>query len=151
MISTYPEAFYKSFASIMPQFGFNRVKLMYTEEYGRTVHSSDIAVTVSVDGDLQGNVIYMMSESCAVRIASAMLGAPAETFERSQLAITKLAYLLADNACLALTGLEVTADISASTLMYGNFAVNLYHDHVVHFQAELDGTPFSIYVSLCDK
>lgn len=152
MNSTYQGAFYQSFANIMPQFGFGHLRLMYTEKSGRNIKPSDITVTVSVDGDLQGNVMYTMNESCAVKIASAMIGTPIESFDESaQRAISKLAYLLAENACLVLTGLEVTADISIPTLMHGTFSVDFYRDPVIHYQTNLDGAPFSIYVSLREK
>lgn len=152
MKGSYPDAFFHGFANILTQFGIGDFQLVRSGEGKKAVDPTELAVTVGFDGDLQGCLLLTMHRSCAVRIASAMRRTAMDSFDETvRRMIVDFASLLAENACAALKGIEVTAFPSAATLMYGNFSAGLSSDRIIRYAISLEGMPLTMYVSMREK
>lgn len=150
MSNKYEEAFSNTFLNIMPQFGIEDIALESQTECGSKINAPGVVCIVGVTGELHGNVIFAMTEACAKRIASAMMGGmPIEAFdEMAQSAVSELGNMLAAGACTYLEVMGIKADISTPTLMHGDFAVQASFNQVTCLQMRISDTFFYIYVSL---
>lgn len=153
MKKEYIEPFSNAFINIMPQLGVADVKLLSQEECGKQINAPGVVCIIGIIGDLHGNVIFAMHEDCAKSIASNMMGGMdvAEFDEIAQSAVSELGNMLAANACMDLSGMGITVDISTPTLMHGVFNVTASFEHVVRISMMADDKPFLIYVSLDQK
>ena len=146
------DSFSDAFLNVMPQLGFTEVSLQSQEECGKRITEPGVVVIIGIIGDLHGNIILAMDETTAKKVASTMMFMEVEAFdEMAQSAVSELGNMLAANACINLSGKEITADISTPTLMYGSFNATASFDNVMRIQLLADGFPFSIYVSLQQK
>ncbi len=83
--------------------------------------SHDIAVLISIIGDLEGQVVYTMSEEVAKRLASAMMmGFPVEELnDLARSAISEFANMVTGNAVMLLGSQGLKINISPPTLVKG--------------------------------
>lgn len=150
MSNKYEEAFSNTFLNVMPQFGIENIALESQTECGNKINAPGVVCIVGVTGELHGNVIFAMTEDCAKKIASSMMGGmPIEAFdEMAQSAISELGNMLAAGACTYLEVMGIKADISTPTLMHGDFAVQASFEQVTRLEMQIDDMHFYIYVSL---
>lgn len=150
MNKEYTNAFSDAYLNIMPQLGVAEVKLEERKECGKKMDASGVVCIVGVIGDLAGNVIFSMTEDTAKRIASYMMGGMevVEFDEISQSAISELSNMLAANACIGLSEMDLTVDISTPTLINGVFTVCSSFENVISLQMKVDELDFFIYISL---
>ena len=149
----YMNAFSNAFLNVMPQLGIEDIKQAGERECGKKIDSSEVVCIIGVIGDLAGNVIFAMTEDTAKQTASFMMGGmEVEEFdELTQSAISELSNMLAANACIGLSEMGMTVDISTPTLMYGSFAVSGSYDDVICLEMAIGELPFNIFVSLEKK
>lgn len=150
MNKEYLSAFSNAVLNIMPQLGVGDVEQKEIREYGKNIETSGVVCIVGMIGDLTGNVIFSMSEDCAKRIASAMMGGmDVEEFdEMTQSAISELCNMLAANSSIGLSELGLSADISTPTMMQGVFTMSGAFDTCTCIEMKAGGNRFDVYVSL---
>lgn len=153
MNDKFAEPFIESALSVFPQLGVSGVRIGSIKELGKKIDAPGVIVILGVIGDLRGNVIYGMSEECAMKIASTMMmGMEVKKFdEMAQSAVSELSNMLTATAATELTKKGITTDISTPTLMYGAFTASASFEHVTCIETFLDDEPFYIYVSLENK
>jgi chemotaxis protein CheX len=79
-----------------------------------------VVVAIGVTGGLRGHVVFGMSTETALGVTSAMVGAPADSFdELAKSAIGELANMICGNGLLQLTDQVGTCDITPPALMSG--------------------------------
>jgi chemotaxis protein CheX len=150
MAENYAAPFINSFISILPQLGFENIHKGVTEEAGKIIDNQGVIVILGIVGDLRGNVLYGMSESCAKKIASTMMmGMEVTDFDAmAQSAVSELTNMITATASTELTGLGIKTDISTPTLMYGDFNASASYDNVLRVEMLIGDDPFNIYISL---
>ncbi|AFS79424.1 chemotaxis protein, CheC-like protein [Gottschalkia acidurici 9a] len=119
--------FLESFNTIMPQLGFQTEKgeILLKDK----INGAGIAITVGITGDIKGNVIYIMEEEGAKKVASQMMmGMPVDELnDMAQSAISELSNMLTANASMNYSNQGLTTDISTPVLVMGkdiNIKVN---------------------------
>lgn len=82
--------------------------------------SDDITVLISVVGQVQGVVLYGLSEKTGMAIVSRILGQPFKEFDRlAQSGIAELGNVITGNASSRLAEADCVANISPPTLVMG--------------------------------
>ncbi len=83
--------------------------------------SYDVAVLLSVVGDIEGQVIYSMKEEVAKKLASAMMmGFPVEELnDLAKSAVSEFANMVTGNAVMSLGAKGLKLDISPPTIVKG--------------------------------
>lgn len=116
--------FIDAIVNIMPQLGFadvKRGKLSLKEHF---VASKGVSVLIGLSSQIQGNVIYNMSEDTVKKIASTMMmGMPVTDIDPlAQSAISELANMLTGNAATYFAKQGISVDISPPNLVLGEDA-----------------------------
>ena len=139
-----------SFSDIMLQLGFINIKTGEIEARDRMIKSKGVMVILGIIGDIQGNLIYSMTEEDAKKIASVMMmGMNIEKFDTmAQSAISELINMLSANAVTNLADRGIISDISTPTLIYGDFTANANKDQVIHVNMEIDKSIIEVDISL---
>ncbi len=147
------DAFSGAVMNVLPQLGIEDVQVVGEKEFGKNIDTSGVVCIVGIIGDLTGNAIFSMTEDGAKGIASMMMGGMevTEFDELTQSAISELSNMLAANACIGLSELGKTVDISTPTMMQGIFTLCGSYDKVVCVEMTIQGLPFSVNLSLEEK
>lgn len=150
MAEKFAAPFINSFISILPQLGFEDIHKGVTEKIGKNIDNPGIIVILGIVGDIRGNVLYGMSESCAKKIASTMMmGMEVTEFDAmAQSAVSELTNMITATASTELTGQGIKTDISTPTLMYGDFNASASYENVLRVEMLVGDDPFNIYISL---
>ncbi len=146
----YVNAFSNAVLNIISQFDVGNITQGELKECGKNIDASGVVCMVGIIGDLTGNVIFSMSEDGAKGIASCMMGGMEvnEFDEITQSAISELSNMLAANACIGLSEMNLNVDISTPTLMQGVFKLSGSYDNVTCIEMKVETYPFNVYVSL---
>lgn len=139
-----------SFNNIMQQIGFMNIKTGEITIRDRTITSKGVMIIIGIIGDMQGNIIYSMTEEDAKKIASVMMmGMKVEQFDAmAQSAISELINMLSANAATSLSDRGIVSDISTPTLIYGEFTANANKEKIINVNMELDGSIIEVDISL---
>lgn len=153
MNKEYMTVFSNAFLNIMPQIGVENIKQIDLKLLEKQIDASGVIGIIGIIGELSGNVFFSMEEECAKKIASYMMcGMEVLEFDAiAQSAISELSNMLAANACIGLSEMGKSVDISTPTLMNGVFTVSTSYTKVVSLEMLVDEMPFNIYVSLEEK
>jgi chemotaxis protein CheX len=83
--------------------------------------SHQVNVVCGMTGQVQGQVIYGLSESAALQTASTMLGQPVKIFDQlAASAIAELGNMISGNALLHLSEAGYICDITPPTIVHGS-------------------------------
>ncbi|WP_304508496.1 chemotaxis protein CheX [Anaerotignum sp.] len=146
-------AFSNAVLNVMPMLGISNVEFVSEKKYNNQIDSTGVIGIIGIIGELTGNVFFSMSEDCAKKIASYMMGGMevAEFDELAQSAISELSNMLAANASILLSETGKTIDISTPTLINGAFTVSSSFSEVVCLEMLAENMPFHIYLSIKEK
>lgn len=146
-------AFSDAVLNVMPMLGISNVAFISEKKYKNQIESTGVIGIIGIIGELTGNVFFSMSEECAKKIASYMMGGMevAEFDELAQSAISELSNMLAANAGTLLSETGKTIDISTPTLINGAFTVSPSFAEVICIEMIAEDMPFLIYLSLKEK
>lgn len=146
----YVNPFIESFASVMPQLGFDSVTKGNLSAKERELVSSGVIVVVGIVGSIKGNVVYVINMDSAKQIASKMMmGMPVnELDDMAKSALSELTNMLTANAATFFSQLDIPIDISTPTLLHGeNVSVEMSSNKVLCIQLLADGIPVDINIS----
>lgn len=146
----YVNPFIESFSSVMPQLGFENIKIGEMTVKAKEVNESGVIAVVGIVGDIRGNAVYTMSIDAAKTFASTMMmGMPVEELDdMAKSALSELSNMLTATAATAFSNAGVTVDISTPTLLQGeNVSVKLSADPIQCVQLFADGTMLELNVS----
>jgi chemotaxis protein CheX len=118
----YADPFIESFATIMPQLGYNDIQKGDVSVKGQEMVHSGVSIIVGIVGAIKGNVAYSLKLEDAKKIASTMMmGMPVDELdEMSKSALSELANMLTANAATSFYDMGIQIDISTPTLLQGN-------------------------------
>ena len=139
-----------SFSDIMLQLGFINIKTGEVSVRDKMIKSKGVMIIIGIIGDMQGNLIYSMSEENAKKIASVMMmGLKIDEFDKmAQSAISEFINMLSANAITDISARGIVSDISTPTLIYGDFTANANKEKIISVNMELDGSVIKIDISL---
>lgn len=142
----------EAFNNVMPQLGLNNIERKGLSVRDRVIKSEGVGIVISIIGDVKGNIIYLLSEENAKKIASQMMmGMPVETFdEMSKSAVSELINMLTANAATNFANNGIGIDISPPMLMHGDVVVSTNVDKVLSLQMQIDDMPLEINIALED-
>lgn len=117
----YVNPFIESFTSVVPELGFENVRVGTLSAKQNEVEGTGIVVVVGVVGELRGNVVYTMNTRAAKKIASTMMmGAPVDELDdMAKSALSELANMLTANAATCFSNMGIHVDISTPTMLEG--------------------------------
>lgn len=143
-------AFNNAVLNVIPMFGIADVKFLSEKTYGKQIETNGVVGIIGIIGELTGNVYFSMSEDCAKKIASYMMGGMevSEFDELAQSAISELSNMLAANASIILSETGKMIDISTPTLMSGEFTISFSFLDVVCLEMLIEDLPFKVYLSI---
>ncbi len=146
-------AFSSAVLNVLPMFGIEDLKIIGEKSFGKQIESNGVIGIIGIIGGLTGNAYFAMSEDCAKKIASYMMGGmEVSAFdELAQSAISELSNMLAANASIVLSEVGKSMDISTPTLMNGDFTVSFSFSNVVCIDMLVEEMPFQIYLSIKEK
>lgn len=142
--------FIESFASIVPQLGFNGVRKGNLSVKGRELTSTGVIIVVGIVGAIRGNIVYTIDIEDAKKIASTMMmGMPVDEFdEMAKSALSELTNMLTANAATCFSNIGITIDISTPTLLHGeNVSVKMSAEQVLCIQLFADEIPIEINIA----
>lgn len=142
--------FVESFASVMPQLGFSKVKKGNLSVKGRELIGSGVIIIVGIVGAIRGNVVYSIDIESAKKIASTMMmGMQVNEFdEMTKSAISELTNMLTANAATYFSTIGIPIDISTPTLLHGeNISVKMSSSQVLCIQLLADEIPIEINIA----
>ena len=107
-----------AFMDVMPQMGFPMPKRQRIYLQERNVISNGVTIKVGLTKQLEGNVVYNMTEDTAKYIASTMMfGVPVTKFgDLVQSAIREIANMLTARAATNFTKMDFEVDITTPEL-----------------------------------
>ncbi len=146
----YINPFIESFSSVMPQLGFENIKIGELNVKSKEVTESGVIAVVGIVGDVRGNAVYTMSVDAAKTFASTMMmGMPVEELDdMAKSALSELSNMLTATAATAFSNVGITVDISTPTLLQGeNISVKLSADPILCIRLFADDTPLDLNVS----
>lgn len=137
----YVNPFIQSFNSVMPQLGFNNVRIGKMGAKKKDLVDTGVVIILGIVGDVKGNVVYTLSVDSAKRIASTMMmGMPIEQFDdMAKSALQELTNMLTANAATFFSNIGITIDISTPTLLQGeNISIKMNSEPVLCVQLLAD-------------
>lgn len=143
--------FVESFRLVMPQLGFSNIRLGKLNAKSDEVVGSGVIIVLGLVGEIRGNVVYMLKEEHAMKIASTMMmGMPIETFdEMAGSAICELTNMLTANAATCFYNQGIKIDISTPTMLQGeNMSVKMSSDQILCVELLADDIPVEINISI---
>ena len=150
MVVNYINPIIDSFKNVMPQLGLNDIKENDVKLRERLINSPGVVIIIGLMGDIKGNIIYVINEIDAKKIASVMMmGMPVEEFnELAQSAISELINMLTANVATNFSQQNVSVNISTPTLIYGKFTANASSDKVICIPMNINETTIEVNISL---
>lgn len=142
--------FIESFATVMPQLGFAKIKKGNLSLKGIELVASGVVILVGIVGDIKGNVVYSIDVESAKKVASTMMmGMPVDEFdEMSKSAISELSNMLTANAATIFSNTGTRIDISTPTLLHGkDIAIKMNSNKVLCVQLFADEIPIEINIA----
>lgn len=141
--------FIESFIYVMPELGFEDVKMggMSTKE--KNITASGVLIILGVVGAVRGNVVYTIDKEAAKRIATTMMGAPVDEFDdMASSAISELTNMLTANAATAFSKNGIIIDISTPSMLQGeDISINMSSDAVLCLHLLADDIPIEINIA----
>ncbi|GGN93421.1 chemotaxis protein CheX [Saccharibacillus kuerlensis] len=142
--------FIDSFMNVMPQLGFTDVRKGGLGVKGQELNCSGVIILVGIVGTLKGNVVYLIDEENAKKIASTMMmGMPVEQLDdMARSALSELSNMLTATAATGFANLGVNIDISTPTLLSGeNVSVKMSSKQVLSLQLLANDVPVEVLIS----
>lgn len=131
-----------AFMEVMPQMGFPMPKRQRIYLQERNVISNGVTIKVGLTKQLEGNVIYNMTEDTAKYIASIMLlGVPVTSFaDMAKSAIREIANVLTARAATNLEKMGFEVDITTPELtIEEDFTIKISDSQFLTVEMDLDG------------
>lgn len=142
--------FVESFTTVMPQLGFNSVRMGNLIAKNKEVMGSGVIVILGIVGAIRGNVVYTIDLEAAKQIASTMMmGMPVEEFDdMARSALSELTNMLTANAATAFSNIGIVIDISTPTMLQGDdMSIKMSSDQILCVQLLADDIPVEINIS----
>ncbi|MBP8639503.1 MAG: chemotaxis protein CheX [Oscillospiraceae bacterium] len=146
----YINPFIESFSTVMPEIGFNSVRIGSLNAKTAEITSSGVIVIVGVVGAVRGNVVYTFELEAAKQIAEVMMmGEPVEELdETAKSAISELTNMLTAHAATAFSNIDILIDISTPTMLEGNnVEIKMSSNNVICVELFADDIPIEINIS----
>lgn len=146
----YANPFIDSFATIMPQLGYNNIKSDDISEKNQELINSGVNIIVGIVGEIKGNVVYSIDLVNAKNIASTMMmGMPVDELdEMSKSALSELANMLTAGAATAFYDMGIKVDISTPTLLEGNnISIKMSSNQVLSVRLLADDTVIEVNIA----
>lgn len=146
----YINPFIDAVYNIFPQFGMTDIRRNNISLKGKDIKSTGVVVMLGLIGDIRGNVIYSISDTDAMRIASVMMmGANVESFdELAQSAVSELTNMLTATAASVFFNEGINVNISTPTLVYGDFVATMSTEKTICVDMNIDGMAFEINIAM---
>ena len=115
------EPIVKAFQEITPQLGLGESDESTPLQKNRAVESLGVTVLIGINGAVQGNVVYNLSEANAIKIASIMMGGMSLSMfdEMAQSAVSEMVNMITANAAMRFESSGIHVDISPPSLIDG--------------------------------
>ncbi len=146
----YANPFIDSFATIMPQLGYNHIQSDDISEKNQELINSGVNIIVGIVGKIKGNVVYSIDLVNAKNIASTMMmGMPVDELdEMSKSALSELANMLTAGAATAFYDMGIKVDISTPTLLEGNnISIKMSSNQVLSVRLLADDTAIEVNIA----
>ena len=146
----YVTPFIVGFNTVMPQMGFTTVRKGVLQARKKTFMGSGIITIVGMAGHLKGNVVYVMDNESAKKIASVMMkGAPIEELDSMAIsALGELANMLTAHAATAFSAMKILIAISSPACFEGaDIEITMGSDKVLCIQVLVDDIPIDVNIA----
>jgi chemotaxis protein CheX len=150
MDAKYVNPFIEAFKFVMPQLGFNEVKIGKLSARAREITCNGVVIVLGFIVSIKGNVVYRLDINNAKMISSAMMmGMEVEDFDEiAKSALSELTNMLTANAATFFTELGVTIEISTPTMLEGvNMTINMKSNQILCVELLADDIPVEVYIS----
>ena len=131
-----------AFMDVMPQMGFPMPKRQRIYLQDRNVISNGVTLTVGFTKEMQGKVVYNMTEDTARYIASTMmLGVPVTKFNyMAQSALREMSNMLTARAATGFSQLGIEVDITTPELIIEeDTTIKISDAHYLTVEMDLGG------------
>ena len=131
-----------AFMDVMPQMGFPMPKRQRIYLQDRNVISNGVTLTVGFTKEMQGKVVYNMTEDTARYIASTMmLGVPVTKFnDMAQSALREMSNMLTARAATGFSQLGIEVDITTPELIIEeDTTIKISDAHYLTVEMEIGG------------
>ncbi|HMM21537.1 MAG TPA: chemotaxis protein CheX [Selenomonadales bacterium] len=146
----YVNPFIAAASSVVPQLGFKNIARgkVYTKD--QILESLGVTVQVGMASNVNGNVVFNMTEDAAKRLSSAMMmGMPVERFDEvAQSAICELANMITSTAATALNQNGIQLRVAPPRLVQGVPAVQICNSSFIGIEMIIDELPIEIGIGL---
>ena len=143
--------FIEAVMGVLPQLGFENIIRTGLSVKGSKISMSGVSLTIGIVGEKKGNVVYIMDNDGAKKIASTMMmGMPVDEFDdMAKSAVSELSNMLSANASINFSNMGISTDISIPALMHGeNIEISMSTNQVICVDFDVDGIHFQVNVSL---
>jgi chemotaxis protein CheX len=150
MDAKYINPFIESFKTVMPQLGFNEVKIGKLSALANEINCQGVVIVLGFIGSIKGNVVYRLDIDSAKHISSAMMmGMEVEDFDEiAKSALSELTNMLTATAATFFAEIGVSIEISTPTMLEGlNMTVNMKTNQILCIELLADNVPVEVYVS----
>ena len=136
--------------TIMPQIGVSKIDKKGLSVKPREIKANGISIVISLVGDVSGNIIYIMKDEDAKKIASKMMmGMEVNNLDNmSKSALSEMVNMVTGNVATNFSNINVNVDISPPTLFHGDTTIDVNNDQVISLIMQLDDCIMDINVSL---
>ena len=143
--------FIEAVMGVLPQLGFENIVRTGLSVKGSKISMSGVSLTIGIVGEKKGNVVYIMDNEGAKKIASTMMmGMPVDEFDdMAKSAVSELSNMLSANTSINFSNMGISTDISIPALMHGeNIEISTSTSQVICVDFDVDGIHLQVNVSL---
>jgi len=143
--------FIASFNHVMKSLGFHEVRIGTMDVKGREIFGNGVILMVGLVGQLQGNIVYVIADENAKKIASTMMmGMPVnELDELARSSLSELSNMLSAHAATGIANHGYTVDISPPIMMNGtNVSIMMSSNKVLCVEVIVDNMPILLHIAI---
>lgn len=143
--------FIAAVTGVLPQLGFQSVSRKGLSLGNKKIKTSGVVLNLGIIGDKTGNVVYVISEETAKKIASTMMmGMPVnELDDMAKSAVSEMSNMITANSTINFSNDGVNVDISVPTTIYGDdIEIEMSKSQVITVVFDVDGLEFTAHISI---
>ena len=149
----YVTPFIVAFNNVSRNLGFQKVQKGALQNKKKTIIGEGVIIVVGVSGHLKGNVVYVIDDQGAKKIASVMMsGAAVEKLDKiAKSALVEMTNIVTSHAATAFAAMNVLIGLSSPACFEGNdVEITMSSDTVFCIQMLLDDIPIDVNISFED-
>lgn len=136
---------------VLPQLGFKNVSRKNLSIGTKKIQVNGVALNVDIVGEKKGNVVYVLSENSAKKIASTMMmGIEIDDFDdMAKSAVSELSNMLTANSTINFSNNGINVDISVPEMYCGKeISIDMCEEQVIRIDFDVDGIDFITHIAI---